>query len=144
MARPRKTVAEMPATEREIAPVTVQAPYIPPYVPPARAKQIERQGSRSEPFTTRYPRVVGGTCEYCGVLDRNVPSQYQYKMCGHYRGMELRCSYCPENKDPDEIVAHASLNIAASPNDPNTLIVWCDSYECSKAHEDRFRRSRQG
>lgn len=136
-------MAEMPATEREPAPVTVLAevPHVAAYVPPPRAKQIERQGNRSEPHTTRYPQVIGGICEYCGVLDKNTPSQYQYKLCGHYRGMELRCSYCPENRDPDEIVYHAALNIAASPNDPNTLIVWCDSYECSRAHENRFKRS---
>lgn len=115
-----------PPTERVLAP---------------QQMRIERQGSRSEPFTKRWPRVVGGICEFCGVLDKNVPSQYQYKICPHYRGMELRCSYCAESKNPDEVVYHANMNIAGHPDKPNELIVWCNSYECSEAHLKRFRRN---
>lgn len=147
MARPKKIMAEetQPATEREIAPVTVaEVAPVPQYVPPQpvmpRQKRVERQGNKSEPYTIRHPQVRGGVCEFCGVLDRNTPSQFQYKLCPHYRGMQLRCSYCPENKDPDEVIGHAILNIADSP-DGQTLIVWCDSYECSRAHETRFKRA---
>lgn len=106
-----------------------------------RQKQIERQGQRSEPYTQRYPQVRGGTCEFCGVMDRNVPAEYQYRLCSHYRGMSLACSYCPDSKNPDDIVGHSTLNIAGHPDNPDKLIVWCDSYDCSKAHETRFRRN---
>lgn len=139
MARPRKTLAPSePVTEHVSAPV----PAAPVYTPAPRRKQVERQGSRSEPFTRIYPQVRGGICEFCGVLDKNTPSQYQYKMCGHYRGLELRCSYCPDAKDPDEIAYHATLNVHDSP-DGQSLIVVCDSYECSNAHIKRFQRSAQ-
>ena len=144
MARPRKVpLAEdvQPATEREYAPVT-EAPVYQPYVPPApRQMQIERQGSRSEPYTRRFPEVRGGICDFCGVLDKNVPSQYQYKLCPHYRGQQLRCSYCPDNKDPDEVVYHANLNIHEHPDRPGVMIVVCNSYNCSKAHLERFQLS---
>lgn len=86
--------------------------------------------------------VHGGICEYCGVLDGGVPSQYQYKLCPHYRGMQLRCSYCPENKDPDDVIYHSNLSIAESPFNPNELIVWCDSTECSRKHIERFDKTR--
>ena len=142
MARPKKEVQDEPATERVSAPVTAAVPPAPVYIPPApRHMKVERQGAKSEPYTRRWPQVRGGVCEYCGVIDGNYPSQYQYKLCPHYRGQNLRCSYCPESKDPDEVVAHAILNVAEHPENPNTLIVWCDSYECSRAHEVRFKRS---
>ncbi len=145
MGRPRKTEADVqPATEREFAPETVMAPvFVPPaYVPPQpRQMRVERSGSQSEPYSRRFPQIRGGICEYCGVLDINTPSQYQYKLCSHYRGMQARCTYCPESKDPDEVVYHANMNVAEHPDNPNTLIMWCDSYECSRAHEKRFKRA---
>lgn len=143
MARPKKNPeAEMPATERELAPETVVPAYIPQPKPQApRQMRIERQGSRSEPYTQRFPQIRGGVCEFCGVLDGNVPSQYQYKLCPHYRGMQARCTYCPESKDPDEVVYHANMNVATHPDNENILIMWCDAYECSRAHEARFKKA---
>lgn len=105
-------------------------------------KTIERQGSRTEPITRRMPQVRGGICEFCGVIDPSVPSEQQYKLCPHFRGMQLRCSYCTEDKNPDDVIGHSTLNIAEHPDNPEKLIVWCDSYNCSRAHESRFRVSR--
>lgn len=144
---------EVPPTERELAPVvaqvptvqvpTVQAPvYVAPPPPAPRQMQIERAGAQNVPFTRRFPQVRGGICEFCGVLDQNVPSQFQYKLCPHFRGMQLQCSYCPAEKNPDDIVYHESLNIASHPDNPNMLVVWCGSYECSRAHENRFKINR--
>lgn len=151
MARPKKNPeAAMPATEREPAQDTVVVPELPPevayvppaYVPPApRQMRVERQGDQSEPFVRRFPRILGGICEFCGVIDRNYPSQYQYKLCGHYRGMDARCTYCPATKDPEDVVYHADMNVAESPTNPGMLIMWCNSYECSRAHIARFQRS---
>lgn len=116
-----------------------EAPYAP--VPPVTHSHftIERQGSNTEAITRRWPQVRGGICEFCGVLDSNVPSEYQYRLCPHFRGMELRCSYCDENKDPDQVVYHSNLNIAEHPDRPGKLVVWCDSYECSRKHLARFK-----
>jgi hypothetical protein len=136
-------MASQPATERETAPVT--APAVAAYVPPValnpRQMQVERQGDISSSYTRRFPEVRGGICEYCGVLDGNQPSEYQYKLCPHYRGMQLRCTYCPAEKNPDDVINHTVLKIAEHPDNPNRLVVWCDSYECSKKHIERFRVS---
>lgn len=129
-------------TEAVIAPAPI-AQYVPPAVTAPRMKQIERQGDKSVPYTEYYPQVRGGICEYCGVLDKNVPSEFQYKLCGHYRGMQLRCSYCEESKNPNDVIYHSVLNIHGHPDNPDKLVIVCDAYECSRKHEARFNRSRQ-
>lgn len=123
---------EPQATERQPAPVT----YTPPQL------TVERQGAKSEPYTRYFPQVRGGICEFCGVLDPNTPSEFQYKLCPHFRGLNLRCSYCDETKNPDEVVYHAVLNIHAHPLNPNTLIVVCNETKCTDAHLKRFQLAR--
>ena len=126
-----------PGTEAPIAPELIAPTYVAP------RKTIERQGARSEPYTRRYPQVRGGICEFCGVIDKNTPAEFQYKLCPHFREMgTLRCSYCDESKNPDDIVYHSILNVAESPDNPNSIIVWCNAYTCSDAHIKRFKRSR--
>lgn len=102
----------------------------------------ERQGRLSEPMTRMYPRIIGGQCEFCGVMDNQQPSHVQYRICPHFKAMgELMCTYCPENADPVEITNRASLKIHESPTNPNQVIVVCDSYNCSQAHLKRFKRN---
>ena len=125
-------MADRPATERDAAHATNPQP---------RQMQVERSGESISPGSFRFPEVRGGICEYCGVLDSNQPSQYQYKLCSHYRGMQLRCTYCPASKDPDDVIYHTNLKVASHPDNPDKLVVWCDSYECSRAHEKRFSRA---
>src|SRR3990167_1482779 len=120
-----KAVANQPTTERQSAP----AQNLP------RQMRVERQGDYSMPYTRRFPQIRGGICEYCGVIDGNQPSQFQYKLCAHYRGLQLRCSYCPASKDADDVINHANVNVAEHPDNPDSLVVWCDSYECSRSHE---------
>lgn len=154
MARPRKTpvsesqseeiLSEAPATEREPARETIipePVPYTPPPVIQPRNLRIERQGERSEPFVHHYPQVRGGICDWCGVLDRNVPSQFQYKLCPHYRGMQLMCSYCPGTKDPNDVIYKSLVKVMDSPGNPGELIVVCDNFECESKHQKRFQRS---
>ena len=106
-------------------------------------KTIERTGSHTVPYTQRYPEIRGGVCEWCGILDKNVPSQFQYQLCDHFRGMgEMRCSYCDETKNPTDVVLKSVLNIHAHPDNPNRLVVVCNSYECSDKHIKRFQVNR--
>ncbi len=126
-----------------VMPVEVQAP-VPQMVAPVqyapRPKTIERQGGRSEPYTHRMPQIRGGICEWCGIKDPNVPSQFQYKLCDHFRGLgEIRCSYCEDSINPEEVARTAILNIAEHPDNPDKLVVWCDRYTCSGKHIARFR-----
>lgn len=128
-----------PTTERQTAPVTPPPAAPAPQVVMPRQKHVERQGSKSQPYVHHHPQVRGGVCDWCGILDPNVAAEHQYKLCPHFRGMLLRCSYCDENKNPDDVAYHAVLNITDSPTDPNALVVVCDSYECSRRHQARFQ-----
>lgn len=129
------------ATEPSVVP-TVE--FVAPPAPVAqlpRNMRVERSGNISAPSSVRWPQIRGGTCEFCGVMDPNQPAQMQYKMCPHFRGMTARCTYCPENKDPDDITYHANLNVATHPDNPNTIIMWCNSYACSDAHIKRWSKA---
>lgn len=103
----------------------------------------ERQGRSSAPITARYPQIRGGVCEFCGILDQNVPSEHQYRLCPHFRAMgDMYCTYCAETKNPDEVVRNSNLNVAGHPENPSKLVVWCDSFECSSKHLNRFKMNR--
>lgn len=116
-----------PGTEPVSAPATLP-----------RQMRVERQGDLPSPVSRRFPQVRGGICEFCGVIDPNQPAQYQYKLCPHYRGLQLQCSYCPASKDADDIIYHSNMNIAEHPDKPGTMVVWCDSFECSKKHLEKW------
>lgn len=122
-----------------VAPVIIQAPQ--PVARLPRTMQVERSGTVSAQYSVRWPQIRGGTCEFCGVMDPSQPAQYQYKMCPHFRGMTARCTYCPENKDPDEVTYHSNMNVAEHPDKPGVVIMWCNSYGCSDAHLKRFNKA---
>lgn len=104
--------------------------------------QFERQGSTSVPLTRAYPAVIGGVCEFCGVINNLLPSEEQYKLCPHFKGMgELRCTYCPDAVDPVGVVKERQITVHGSPTNPGEVIAVCDSYNCSQAHLKRFKRN---
>ena len=118
-------------------PTTVSANAQPP-------RQMERQGGKTVPYTKMYPLIRGGQCDFCGVLDKNQPATYQYKLCPHFRGMgDVECSYCDPSKDPVEVIRYSVMKIHDHPYEKDamgrpTLVVVCDSYECSTKHRARF------
>lgn len=125
-------------TEPFNAPVQAVETVPEPYAP--QPKTIERQGGSSSPTSHRMPDIRGGICEWCGVIDGNVPSQFQYQLCDHYRGLgEMRCSYCEDGKDSTEVIKHSVLKVQEHPNNPSKLVVWCNSYQCSGKHLARFQ-----
>lgn len=104
---------------------------------------IERQGQSSVPVTRYYPKVTGGICEFCGVIDNKQPSEVQYSLCPHFKSIGLlRCSYCDETRDPVEVIKSAEMNIHGHPDNPERLVVVCDSFECSQKHLARFKLSK--
>lgn len=124
------------------APGTVtQSAQTPNYSSQPRQMRLERQGANNIPMSRVFPRVRGGQCEYCGTLDRNQPADMQYKLCPHYRGMELKCGYCPPEKDQAEIMRISILNVREHPHQPNTLVTWCNATECGRKHIERFKVS---
>lgn len=105
-----------------------------------QTRQVERTGTKAEPYVHHYPQVIGGVCEFCGVIDSKKPSTDQYRLCDHYKGLELQCSYCDESKNPEDVVYRSTLNITDHPDKPGTLVVCCDSYTCLGKHQARFQR----
>lgn len=110
-------------------------------------RHVERQGGVTVPYTRMYPEVRGGICEKCGVLDKYQPSIYQYKLCPHFRGMTLECSYCDQSKDQNEVIGRSVMRVHDHPYQKDhmgnpTLVVVCDSYTCSEKHLARFDVSR--
>lgn len=107
----------------------------------------ERQGQLSEAYTKMHPIVKGGQCDFCGVIDPNQPAEYQYKLCPHFRGMDLRCSYCDAAKNPEEVNGRSWLKIHDHPYEKDTygrptLVAVCDSFICSEKHLSRFKLAR--
>lgn len=103
-------------------------------------KHVERMGSKAEAYVHHYPQVIGGVCEFCGVIDRNKPSTEQYKLCSHYKGLELQCSYCDESKNPVDVIYRSTLNITDHPDKAGTMVVVCDAFTCASKHQARFQR----
>ena len=107
-----------------------------------RQMRQERQGADTVAYSRRFPEIRGGQCEWCGVIDPNQPGHLQYKLCPHYRGMDIKCSYCPAEKDQTEVVRMHKINVAEHPYQPGVLISWCNSTECSEKHLQRFKISK--
>lgn len=128
-------------TEPLNAPETVSVPV--PVIPAPKQRAIERQGSQTVAVSRRLPQIRGGICEFCGIVDSKVPSQFQYQLCPHFRGLgEMRCSYCDENVNPTDVILHSVMNVAEHPDNPDRIVVWCNSYACSAKHEARFKVNR--
>lgn len=107
----------------------------------AIAKQIERKGSTTSPFVGVYPTVRAGICDRCGVIDPNANSQDQYKLCEHYRNIELACSYCASTTDQKEVVRYSILQVFDSPTNPDELVVCCNASLCVDKHYKRFQQN---
>ena len=109
-------------------------------------RQMERRGGKTVPYTKMYPLIKGGQCDFCGTIDKNQEAIYQYKLCPHFRGINLECSYCDPTKDPNEVVRYSVMKVHDHPYDKDaqgrpTLVMVCDSYECSTKHRARFQVS---
>lgn len=118
-----------------------QSAPIPNYASEPRNMRLTPRGATSAPMSRVFPRVIAGTCDYCGTLDHSQPGQYQYKLCPHYRGMDLKCVYCPLHRDQEEVVRNNTLNVREHPYRPGELLVWCQSFDCVKKHEEAFKHT---
>lgn len=112
-------------------------------VQPAPIRETEKKGGVSTLYTRIYPNVTGGLCEKCGVMDKNQPSEYQYKLCEHYRGLSLDCSYCDPTKDQKEVTRISKLYVYDHPFKKDSygrpvLGVVCDSFTCQNQFNIEF------
>ena len=114
-----------------------------PLVQQAYSPKFERQGSTPGPRVHHYPQVRCGVCEFHGVINVNLPSIEQYKLCPndgkHPAYQFIRCSYCDATKDPEEVIRMSTINIYSHPEKPNTLLAVCDNFTCLEEHHKRFK-----
>ena len=99
-------------------------------------------------MTHHYPMIHGGSCEICGTIDPLQPAVVQYLLCDHFKEVgQIRCSYCPDNKDQNEVIRISNMQVMDNPDDmrlpsaQRRVIVKCDSFECSDKHLKRFKVS---
>lgn len=108
---------------------------------PKRLRRLESAGTTGFPVSRMLPRVIGGICEFCGVLDSNLPSTYQYKLCPHFREFgDLICSYCGSERDQEAVIYRSNIKVHEHPDKPGDWVAVCDSYTCSEKHIERFKR----
>ena len=117
-----------------------QSAMTPNYSYQPRNMRLTQRGAPSIPMSRVFPEVRGGQCEFCGTIDPNQPGDLQYKLCPHFRGMDLKCVYCPHSKDQNEVVRNSVLKVREHPYHPDELVIWCQSFECKKKFEEQFPR----
>lgn len=108
-------------------------------------RQTARQGGTMGFYTRVYPRIYGGQCEKCGVLDKNQPAEYQYKLCEHYRGLAIECNYCDATKDQKEVTRISDLYVYDHPSMRDSkgepmLAAVCNSFTCQNAFNIEYRK----
>lgn len=111
---------------------------MPQYASLPRQMQLSPRGVSSEPVSRRFPDIIAGVCEFCGIIDKRQPGEYQYKLCPHYRGMDMRCNYCPLTENQEEVVRGRTIKVAEDPFRPGVLVTWCNSTECGKKHRQKY------
>lgn len=108
-------------------------------------RETERKGGVMQMLTRIYPRIYGGICERCGVIDPNQPSTNQYRLCEHYRGLThgVECSYCEATKDPQEVTRISNMYVYDHPTKKDAygrpvLGAVCDSFTCQNQFNIEF------
>lgn len=112
----------------------------PNYASQPKNMRLTPRGATNSPMSRVFPRILGGQCEKHGTLDPNYKGDEQYKLCECYKGMEAKCVYCPPSADQDEVVKKSNLMSMEHPYRPGELVMWCQQYDCVRAHEKAFPR----
>ena len=145
---PRKKKIIEAGVEGDLAPVVPAIPAQPlssPITPPGGRliRTVERRVDSGSPEATKLPTVRGGICDFCGVLDSSLPPHEQYKLCPHYKGTDLRCTYCPldtrfEVMGADGFIGNRIYSIFEFPVGSGRLTVVCNDLKCQDKHMKRF------
>lgn len=100
--------------------------------------RLTRPGESSELLARSFPNIKGGVCDYCGVIDKNVPGHLQYKLCPHYQGMEMKCTFCKETADHTDVIRMSDLIVKEDPYAPGNLVTLCQGYECTRKFRQKY------
>ncbi len=153
---PKKRVEEQVETQEELTPSTPLEMHSPllsekEAEPALRVERLVESGTMG---ARMLPKVVGGVCEFCGPAeyDHSSPQRpvnelrfeplTQMGHCKHYKGLQLRCSYCPLSSDWPGNIQSRIHTIYEYPAGSGNLIVHCDAMECRSAHIKRFSTRR--
>ena len=141
---PKEVPVEVEAPQTELQSAQEPSlPVMPPMTPspmtPSNMRLTPR-GATSAPLTRHFPEVRAGQCAYCGTIDPHQPGHLQYKLCPHYRGMDLKCIYCSPNRDQAETVKQSTIKVFENPYRPGELVTHCGSFDCVKKFEEAFAR----
>lgn len=109
----------------------------------AQPRTTVRNEGRMGYRTRKYPYVIGGVCEWCGILNPDDESYNQYKFCPHYRGMTLECNYCDPTKNMQEVTRISKLYVFDHKSQMGAdglpaLAVVCDSFSCNSAFKAEY------
>lgn len=105
--------------------------------------KLTRPGESSGLVSRRFPWILGGVCEECGIVDSNYPGSEQYKLCKHYQGRDMKCVFCKESADHDEVIRMSSLKVIEDPYAPGHLVTLCGSYDCTRKFEQKYHITAQ-
>lgn len=105
---------------------------------PLQDMTLTPPGSSSGLRTRFFPRIIGGTCEECGVIDNNYPGNVQYKFCKHYKSRDMKCVFCKESADHEDVIRMSEMLVMEDPYSPGSLVTLCKSYECTKKFEEKY------
>lgn len=103
-----------------------------------RDMKLTKPGEANVLQSRRFPTIYGGVCEACGVIDPNYPGEEQYKLCPHYKGRDMKCVFCKESADHDEVIRMSTLLVKEDPYAPGHLVTLCGSYECTRKFEAKY------
>lgn len=105
---------------------------------PLESMRLTPPGESNELMVRTFPRIKGGVCEHCGVIDPNYPGNVQYKFCQHYKGRDMKCVFCKENADHADVVRLSDMKVFEDPYAPGHLVTLCGSYECTKKFRAKY------
>lgn len=138
-------------------------------VPPSEPSELvvdEYVDSGVKPYFFR-PSIICGICEHCGSIEyvggdvtqrknKDGEAEYDYKggkwqtldatECKHYKGLQIRCTYCGEQFTGlktklgkfAEILATRIVYVMSFVDQPKKVVMYCDSFECKEKHIRRM------
>lgn len=105
---------------------------------PLQGMRLTQPGQSNELVVRQFPWIKGGQCDYCGVVDPNYPGDQQYKFCMHYASRNMKCVFCKESADHDDVIRMSSMKVIEDPYAPGNLVTMCGSYECTRKFEQKY------
>lgn len=108
---------------------------------PLKDMRLTPPGESNELVVRQFPWIKGGQCDYCGTLDNRYPGHVQYRFCPHYAGRNMKCVFCKETADHDDVIRMSQMKVIEDPYAPGNLVTMCGGYECTKKFETKYHLS---